>query len=94
MSSRDAPQEGNASVIPGVSVRAAAPEAWPAMSQFMRRIVVAGETYSWERLACARPAPRTRQLGRVDARVRVGLDLERRLSLARAMRPEANLDRA
>jgi hypothetical protein len=30
------------------SIRAALPEHWPAIWQFMRRIVAAGETFSWE----------------------------------------------
>ncbi len=33
-------------VNPGISIRAAAPEDWPAIWQFMRRIVAAGETFS------------------------------------------------
>jgi hypothetical protein len=32
----------------GCGVRAALPEDWPAIWQFMRRIVAAGETFSWE----------------------------------------------
>src|SRR5262245_17879115 len=33
---------------PVTSIRAAVPEDWPAIWQFMRRIVAAGETLSWE----------------------------------------------
>jgi hypothetical protein len=36
-------------VNPGTSIRAVAPEDWPAIWRFMRRIVAAGETFSWER---------------------------------------------
>lgn len=35
--------------MPGMSIRAARPEDWPASWQFMRRIVGAGETFSWDR---------------------------------------------
>jgi hypothetical protein len=33
----------------GTSIRAAASEDWPAIWPFMRRILAAGETFSWER---------------------------------------------
>ena len=33
----------------GVSIRAARPEDWPAMWEFMRRILGAGETFCWDR---------------------------------------------
>ncbi len=33
--------------MPGPSARAARPEDWPTIWQFMRRIVGAGETFSW-----------------------------------------------
>ncbi len=34
---------------PGIEIREAAPEDWPAIWRFMRRIIAAGETFSWDR---------------------------------------------
>lgn len=34
---------------PGIATGAAAPEDWPAIWRFVRRIVAAGETFSWDR---------------------------------------------
>ncbi len=58
-----------------ISVRAATPEDWPAIWQFMRRIVAAGETFSWERDIGEEEA-RARWCHEPPARTFVAVDVE------------------